>query len=80
MLTITTKFLKPTNTQGSRVKATCAGKTITRPYDYTYNGQHNHARVAMELAEMVDLRGTWVCGDVPFGYIFVQAAAPKYHS
>ena len=80
MLTITTKFLKPTNTQGARVKATCAGKSITRPYAYEHNGRHNHALVAMELAEMVDQHGTWVSGDIPYGYIFVQAAAPKYHS
>lgn len=31
---IITKYLGPTNTLGARIKATCAGGSITRAYDY----------------------------------------------
>jgi len=44
MQAIETKFLGPTNTRGSRVKATCWLKSITIEWDHSYNVEDNHKR------------------------------------
>lgn len=63
---IITKYLSPTDTRGSRIKATAAGgATATVAWDHEGDAAANHARAAVELitkrfghpAETVCLRG-----------------------
>ena len=42
MQAITTKFLGPTNTRGSRIKATCWLTSVTVAWDYSANAEENH--------------------------------------
>ena len=42
MQAIQTKFLGPTNTRGSRVKATCWLKSVTIAWDHALNVEDNH--------------------------------------
>lgn len=70
--TITTKYIGPTNTKGSRIKATCQAKSITRSWDYALNADENHRAVAGELAQLVGWAGNWRMGaDSGAGYVFV---------
>ena len=47
MQAITTKFLGPTNTRGSRIKATCWLTSVTVAWDHALNVEENH-REAIE--------------------------------
>ena len=42
MQAIQTKFLGPTNTRGSRIKATCWLTSVTVSWDYGANVEENH--------------------------------------
>lgn len=48
---IITKFIGPTNTRGSRVKAsTASGLTMTLGWDHALDSDENHQRAAIALA------------------------------
>lgn len=49
MQAIQTRYLGPTNTRGSRIKATCAAGSITISYPYDLSGQAVHRRAAEAL-------------------------------
>lgn len=53
MQAIHTKHLGPTNHRGDRIRATCAAKRITLPWDYGLGVEENHHRAALILADMV---------------------------
>lgn len=60
---IVTKYLGPTNTKGSRIKATAAGGcTKTVHYDYALNQEANHRMAAVQLATDLDWKGQWFGG------------------
>ncbi len=70
---ITTKYLGPTNSRGSRVKA-IARKTdpwlgaeisLTDNWDCASNSEENHTRAAQMLATKLELSGLWVAGGAP---------------
>jgi len=42
MQAIQTKYLGPTNTRGSRIKATCWLTSVTVAWDYSANAEENH--------------------------------------
>lgn len=47
---ILTKYLGPTNTRGSRVKATSgSGVSVVLPWDHELDSDQNHAAAAMAL-------------------------------
>lgn len=74
MQAIQTKYLGPSNSHGSRIKATCQAKSITRARDYHLNGEDDHRRVARELAQEMGWHGHWVQGCLPSGdYAFVSS-------
>lgn len=50
MQAIQTRFICPTNTKGTRIKAWCAAGSITIPYPYDLSGQACHRRAAEALA------------------------------
>lgn len=64
---ITTKFLGPTDTRGSRVKATAGAGSITVGWDYALNSRENHAAAAQALARKMEWTGAWVSGGLPDG-------------
>lgn len=50
MQAIVTKYLGPTNTRGSRVKATCNAGSVTVSWDYALNIDENHEAAFRALA------------------------------
>lgn len=51
---ITTKFLAPTNTKGSRIKADCCKKEITLSWDHALNSHDNHKAAVDVLIDMLN--------------------------
>lgn len=49
MQAIHTKYIGPTNTRGSRIKATCDAGSVTIPYPYDLSGQACHRAAALAL-------------------------------
>jgi hypothetical protein len=76
MQAIVTKFLGPSNTRGSRIKARAAAGSITIPYNHSLNSQANHVAAASALAEKLGWNGFWISGGLPSedGDVFVLAA------
>lgn len=54
---IVTRYIGPSNVRGSRIKATCAAKSITRGYDSALNVDENHEAVALELQNLLGWTG-----------------------
>jgi hypothetical protein len=54
---IVTRYLGPTNTLGSRIKATNGRQTITLPYDHVRTPDGNHYAAARKLAGHDNLVG-----------------------
>ena len=71
---ITTKYIGPSNTRGSRIKAMAAAGSITVHYDDSLSPQQAHAKAAEALANKFGWRGTWFQGGLPDdrGYAFVS--------
>lgn len=83
MQAISTKFLGPTNTRGSRYKATCEAGIFVTEADHTLGSEENHVRVARKLIDKLgwfrDAAGgpdtrDWFGGSTPDGYVFVCGA------
>jgi hypothetical protein len=70
---ITTKTLGPTNTKGTRVKASAsyAKCTKTLPWDYALDADKNHGAAAKALAESLNWPGRLVAGHGPDGNVYV---------
>ena len=51
---IITKYIGPTNTRSSRVKATCWRKTITVSWDYAQDVDANHKAAAEALIKALE--------------------------
>lgn len=49
MVIIKTKFLPPTNTKGSRIKASANGFDAVIPYDYSLSHEYPHFKAVKEL-------------------------------
>jgi hypothetical protein len=49
MQAIQTKYMGPTNTKGSRIKATCAAGSVTIDYPHELTGMDCHAAAAKAL-------------------------------
>lgn len=54
MQAIQTKFFGPTNTRGSRIKATCWLTSITVSYDHSANAEENHAAAIETLVSKLN--------------------------
>jgi 3-deoxy-D-manno-octulosonate 8-phosphate phosphatase KdsC-like HAD superfamily phosphatase len=70
---IIVKYLGPTNTKGSRYKATSAsGLSKTLGIDHALNGEENARQAAKALADSLKWKGSMVCGSMGDGlYVFV---------
>jgi hypothetical protein len=72
---ISTRYISPTNTRGSRVKArSSSGLSITLSWDDTLDSPANHTSAARALAAKLSWCGTWVGGASPDdrGYVYVN--------
>ncbi len=69
---IMTKYLGPTNSRGSRIKAWCDGGSVTVDYrhDLSSEGAHTEAMVALVKKLGWD-KYTWYRGGINNGYVFV---------
>lgn len=80
MQAIVTKYFGPTNYRGSRVKATCAAKSIIIPWDDALDVDDNHKAAAQALIDSLAWRGQWVGGGLPDGtgncYVCVTPGLP----
>jgi hypothetical protein len=79
---IVTKFIGPSNTKGSRIKATAATGSLTIHIDHALSIEDNHARAAEALANKWSWRGQWFMGGMPdgHGYCFVCETGIHYGS
>lgn len=67
---IITKYLGPTETLGTRIKATSAsGISVTIYRDYAVDIEEDHARAAQALAEKLGWSGSWAPGELPDGRV-----------
>ena len=71
---IVTKYIGPTNTRGSRIKATAAAGSIFMPRDDSLSIEKNHAKAAQLLADKYGWPGRWFQGGSPneCDYCFVS--------
>jgi hypothetical protein len=83
MQTITTRYLGPTETRGSRFKATQFGSfgggptSITLPYSYADGIESNHWLAASALIRKLGWpTDEWHAGGTPTGMVFVLAGEP----
>ena len=83
MQSIETRFLGPTNSRGSRYKATAEAGSITVSADYRLGCEQNHERAARMLidklgwwhdSERGDRYGDWYGGGTKTGYVYVCCA------
>ncbi len=72
---IVTKYIGPSNTKGSRIKARSAAGSLTVHLDNALNIEDNHAKAAEALANKYKWPGEWHIGGMPddTGYCFVCA-------
>jgi hypothetical protein len=74
MVAIQTKYIGPTNTRGSRIKAwTDTGFSVTIGYDYSLDDEARHFKAVKAMVESNDL--DWDlkdmrCGGTKNGYVF----------
>ncbi len=72
MKAITTRYLGPTDTKGSRFIATTEGDNrITISYDYSLNAEDNHKRVAVTLCDKMGWSTDIIGGGTDNGYVWV---------
>jgi hypothetical protein len=65
MVIIKTKYLSPTNSRGSRIKAQANGFSITIPYDYALNGEQVHYKAVQALVDKHNLE--WDIANMGYG-------------
>lgn len=72
---IFTRYLGPTNTRGSRIKATARGLSVTIPLDHALDLTERHEKAARALLGKLGWydRDTALAGETPDGrgYVFV---------
>jgi len=77
-LAIVTRYLRPTNNRGARVKATAQAGSVTVPWDYSGNVDDNHRRAAEALVHKLGWDWDLVGGTLPDGRgCFVRRGTPR---
>lgn len=67
MQAILTKYLPPTNTKGSRIKASCEARTIFVPWDHSVGEEPNHVAAAEALCVRMAEHNAKTYGTLPRG-------------
>jgi hypothetical protein len=79
MQTIITKYLGPTATLGSRIKAMTSsghkGSTYTVGWDHSLNVEGNHTYAAQLLLNKLGWKGKFRMGGLDSGFVFVNTDA-----
>ncbi len=79
MKAIKTKYLGPTNTKGSRIKATAeGGNSITISYPYELSGEAVYKKAAIALCEKMNWPTDLIGGGINNEYVFVFNQPQKY--
>ena len=80
MIAIQTKYLGPTNTRGSRIKAwTESGHSMTVDYPHEKReGADAHSVAALALARSLGWGGTLIAGGTDAGYVFVFSTSDAF--
>jgi hypothetical protein len=77
MIAIETKYLSPTNTRGSKIKAyTCNGHSVTVGYDHSLSNEAVHFEAVKALVKKYNLDwdiSNMVYGGTKSGYVFCFA-------
>ena len=74
MQAIVTKYLGPTDSRGSRIKATAAnGESVTVPYGFSGDEYSRHERAAKALMQKLEWDGEIIGGSLRDGYAWVFA-------
>jgi hypothetical protein len=71
MQIITTKYLGPTDTKGSRIKASGGGKSVTIYYDYGVTDEELHASAVAALNKKLNWSGDLIAGHTDTGMVWV---------
>lgn len=71
MQAIKTRYLGPTNTKGSRIKASCDAKSIIVPWDYEKSTTDNHWAACIALKERLGWTGNMAMGSLGGDFVFV---------
>jgi hypothetical protein len=74
---IVTKFISPTNTKGSRIKATAAAGSVTVNWDYSLNVAMNHHKAAKALATKMEWSTQLYGGGMPDNSGYCWVAVPN---
>lgn len=83
MQAIETKYLGPTNSRGSRVKATCEAGSVVIEWDDALDSPENHDNAVRQLIARLDwasaARGDWYRGGLKGsrGYVYVCTYATE---
>jgi hypothetical protein len=74
--TITTRYIRPTDRLGARIKASIQGSHwVSKGWDHALSDEGNHLHAARSLAESLGWAGDWVGDTTPEGYAFVRRDA-----
>jgi hypothetical protein len=73
MQAITTKYLGPTNSRGSRIKATACGTSVTISYDHSLSAEEAHKAAAIALCTNFGWGnyGNLISGSIENGFVFL---------
>lgn len=74
MQAIATKYLGPTNSRGSRVKATAGAGSVTIEWAHNLNADQNHDAACLALANKMGWQGDWIGGGTETGYLYVNSS------
>ena len=69
---ITTKYFGPTNSNGSRIKASCDAGSVYFRYDHSLNIEQNHDAACQKLLYKLGWSGEWQGGGTKGGYVYVN--------
>jgi hypothetical protein len=79
MKAITVKYLSPTNTKGTRVKASDGdGNSVILPKDYALDSYEMAQKAAVRLCEKMDWHGVIEGGYTKDGMVFVFSDGKPY--
>lgn len=69
---IVTKFHGPTNSKGSRIKASCEAGSIWFDYSHRHTPKENHMFAVLALLKKLGWQGWWTIGATPTGCVAVD--------
>lgn len=78
MRAIQTRYLGPTLTKPSRIRAWSEKDSVTINFDNTIRSEEAHAKAAISLARKMGWEGTLVSGGIDRGCVFCFTNSTQY--